>query len=179
MLGLERNQDQVKLAAYAPLFANAQHIIWNPNMIYPTTDGSFVSPSWNVQKLFSENRGKEVLKVDVATDSIELTRFRANRNDIQTNLIECVQASAMRADDGGIVLKLVNCSETPKRVAIRGLAGEVLRTVFTGKDRDAHNSLFEPDALKETAAAITLDHGDVLPPLSLVIYRARPSSVAR
>ena len=179
MLGLERNQDQVKLAAYAPLFANAQHIIWNPNMIYPTTDGAFVSPSWNVQKLFSENRGKEVLKVDVATDSIELTRFRANRNDIQTNLIECVQASAMRANDGGIVLKLVNCSETPKRVAIRGLAGEVLRTVFTGKDRDAHNSLFEPDALKETAAAITLDHGDVLPPLSLVIYRARPSSVAR
>ena len=69
-------------------------------MIYPTTDGSFVSPSWNVQKLFSENRGKDVLEVDVAGDSIEMTRFRAGRNDIQTNRIECVQASAMRMADG-------------------------------------------------------------------------------
>ena len=39
MLGLERNQDQVKLAAYAPLFANAQHTVWTPNLIYPMTLG--------------------------------------------------------------------------------------------------------------------------------------------
>ena len=170
MLGLERNQDQVKLAAYAPLFANAQHIIWNPNMIYPTTEGSFVSPSWNVQKLFSENRGTEVLKVGVKTDAIELTRFRAWKNDVQTNRLECVQASAMRTADGGIVLKLVNCAETPRRVEIRGVSGEVRRTVFTGPHRDAHNYPFEPEALKEKISGFQLSGGDVLPPLSLVIY---------
>ncbi len=170
MLGLERNQDQVKLAAYAPLFANAQHIVWTPNMIYPTTDGSFVSPSWTVQKLFSENRGTEVLQVGVKTDAIELTRFRAWKNDVQTNILECVQASAMRTADGGIVLKLVNCAETPKRVEVRGLSGKVRRTVFTGPHRDAHNSPFEPEALKESVSDFPLPCTDVLPPLSLVIY---------
>jgi len=170
MLGLERNQDQVKLAAYAPLFANAQHIVWTPNMIYPTTDGSFVSPSWTVQKLFSENRGTEVLKVGVKTDAIELTRFRAWENRVQTNVIDCVQASAMRTADGGIVLKLVNCAEAPKRVEVRGLFGKVRRTVFTGPHRDAHNSPFEPEALKEAVSDFPLPSTDILPPLSLVIY---------
>ena len=173
MLGLERNQDQVKLAAYAPLFANAQHIVWTPNMIYPTTDGSFVSPSWTVQKLFSENRGTEVLQVGVKTDAIELTRFRAWKNDVQTNILECVQASAMRTADGGIVLKLVNCAETPKRVEVRGLSGKVRRTLFTGPHRDAHNSPFEPEALKESVSDFPLPGMDALPPLSLVIYSQR------
>ena len=172
MLGLERNQDQVKLAAYAPLFANAQHIIWNPNMIYPTTDGSFVSPSWNVQKLFSENRGTEVLKVGVETDAIVLTRFRSGKNDVQTNVLECVQASAMSTAEGGIVLKLINCAETPKRVEIRGVSGEVRRTVFTGPHRDAHNSPSEPEALKEVVSEFALPGTDLIPPLSLVIYRS-------
>ena len=170
MLGLERNQDQVKLAAYAPLFANAEHIVWTPNMIYPTTDGLFVSPCWTVQKLFSENRGTEVLKVGVKTDAIELTRFRAWENRVQTNVIDCVQASAMRTADGGIVLKLVNCAETPKRVEVLGLSGKVRRTVFTGPHRDAHNSPFEPEALKESCSDFPLPGTDILPPLSLVIY---------
>ena len=139
-------------------------------MIYPTTDGSFVSPSWTVQKLFSENRGTEVLKVGVRTDAIELTRFRPWKNDIQTNILECVQASAMRTAGGGVVLKLVNCAETPKRVEVRGLSGRVRRTVFTGPHRDAHNSPFEPEALKETESHVTLPCTDILPPLSLVIY---------
>ena len=170
MLGLERNQSQVKLAAYAPLFANAQHIVWNPNMIYPTTDGSFVSPSWNVQKLFSENRGTDVVKVDVKTPSIRLTRFRAWKNDVQTNVIDCVQASAMRTAGGGTVLKLVNCAETPQRVEIRGLTGEAARTLFTGPGRDAHNAPFEPEALKEKTDRVRLPASLTLPPLSLSIY---------
>ena len=170
MLGLERNQSQVKLAAYAPLFANAQHIVWNPNMIYPTTDGSFVSPSWNVQKLFSENRGTDVVKVDVKTPSIRLTRFRAWKNDVQTNVIDCVQASAMRTAGGGTVLKLVNCAETPQRVEIRGLTGEAARTLFTGPGRDAHNAPFEPEALKEKTDRVRLPVSLTLPPLSLSIY---------
>ena len=170
MLGLERNQSQVKLAAYAPLFANAQHIVWNPNMIYPTTDGSFVSPSWNVQKLFSENRGTDVVKVDVKTPSIRMTRFRAWKNDVQTNVIDCVQASAMRTAGGGTVLKLVNCAETPQRVEIRGLNGEAARTLFTGPGRDAHNAPFEPEALKEKTDSVRLPATLTLPPLSLSIY---------
>ena len=173
MLGIERNQRQVKLAAYAPLFANAQHTVWTPNMIYPTTTGSFVSPSWTVQKLFSENRGKKVLKVDVETGTYETDTKFAWGKGVNHNVIEFVQASAIRDAAGDIILKLVNCTEKPQQVEIRGVAGSGTRTVFTGPDRLAHNSPAEPEALKETSAPFKLDGSDTLPPLSLVIYRLR------
>ena len=173
MLGIERNQSQVKLAAYAPLFANAQHTAWTPNMIYPTTTGSFSSPSWNVQKLFSENRGREVLKVSVETGTYETDTNFAWGKGVNHNVIENVQASAMRDAAGDIILKLVNCTEEAQRVEIRGVAGSGTRTVFTGPDRLAHNSPAEPEALKETSAPFKLEGTDTLPPLSLVIYRLR------
>ena len=173
MLGIERNQSQVKLAAYAPLFANAQHTAWTPNMIYPTTTGSFASPSWNVQKLFSENRGREVLKVSVETGTYETDTDFAWGKGVNHNVIENVQASAMRDAAGDIILKLVNCTEKAQQVEIRGVAGSGTRTVFTGPDRLAHNSPAEPEALKETSAPFKLDGTDTLPPLSLVIYRLR------
>ena len=173
MLGIERNQSQVKLAAYAPLFANAQHTAWTPNMIYPTTTGSFSSPSWNVQKLFSENRGREVLKVSVETGTYETDTNFAWGKGVNHNVIENVQASAMRDAAGDIILKLVNCTEKAQQVEIRGVAGSGTRTVFTGPDRLAHNSPAEPEALKETSAPFKLEGTDTLPPLSLVIYRLR------
>ena len=173
MLGIERNQSQVKLAAYAPLFANAQHTAWTPNMIYPTTTGSFASPSWNVQKLFSENRGREVLKVAVETGTYETDTDFAWGKGVNHNVIENVQASAMRDAAGDIILKLVNCTEKAQQVEIRGVAGSGTRTVFTGPDRLAHNSPAEPETLKETSAPFRLDGTDTLPPLSLVIYRLR------
>ena len=170
MLGLERNPAQVKLAAYAPLFAHVQHVAWSPNLIYHSGDGNFVNPSWNVQKLFSENRGAEVLKVSVETGTFEVDAGSAKRK--ARHVIENVQASAMRAADGTLVLKLVNCTESPQEVEIRGLSGRVARTVFTGPDRNAHNTPFDREALKEKTGDFMFAGSDTLPPLSLVIYRS-------
>ena len=171
MLGLERNQAQVKLAAYAPLFANAQHTVWMPNLIYTTTLGSFVNPSWTVQKLFSENRGVEVLAVDVETETFTTRSEKAWSKDVAEHTIEKIHASAMRAANGEIILKLVNCTEEPQEVEITGVAGNARKTLFTGPGRDAHNSPSEPDALAETVSDFILAGRDTLPPLSLAIYR--------
>ena len=173
MCGLERNQSQVKLAAYAPLFANAQHTVWTPNLIYPTTDGAFVNPSWTVQKLFSENRGAAVLPIAIETETFETHTTEPWSRGTFTNVIAKVQGSAMRAADGAIVLKLVNCSEEPQHVSIKGVSGPVSRTVFTGPGRDAHNSPAAPEALKEVSSDFALDGSDTLPPLALVIYRTK------
>ena len=171
MLGLERNQDQVLLAAYAPLFANAQHTTWTPNLIYPTTLGSFVNPSWTVQKLFSENRGAEVLRVEVDTPKFETYAPSVYARRGTQHAIEAVQASAVRCADGAIVVKIVNCAESPKTAALN-LKGEALRTVFTGPNADAHNSPSAPDALKESVSRIVLDGTPLaLPPLSLTIFK--------
>ena len=171
MMGLERNQNQVKLAAYAPLFANAQHTVWTPNMIYPTTLGSFVNPSWTVQKLFSENRGAEVLGVQVETECFETRTKEPWTKGERVNRIAKVQASAMRAADGGVILKLANCTEEPQAIRVEGVKGKAARTLLGGGDAMAHNSPADPEALKESVGEIDFDGTDTLPPLSLAIYR--------
>jgi alpha-L-arabinofuranosidase len=77
MTGIERNSDVVVMASYAPLFANLNNKSWNPDLIY--FDGSRVcgTPSYYVQKLFSENRGDVTLPVDVSVGAMESTRHGA------------------------------------------------------------------------------------------------------
>ena len=146
MVGLERNSDKVKLAAYAPLFANVEHTVWTPNMLYVSADRVFASPSWTVQKLFSENRGAEVLRCDVPSDAKDL------------------MASAMKAADGATVVKLVNYSAGEQSVGLN-LVGSASRTIFTGDGPSAHNSLYDLESLAERRDTVSLGGGELrLPP---------------
>ena len=61
MTGMERNADVVVMASYAPLFANVNYKKWNPDLINFDSSRVFGTPSYWVQKLFSENRGEAVL----------------------------------------------------------------------------------------------------------------------
>jgi alpha-L-arabinofuranosidase len=61
MTGLERNGDVVKMASYAPLLANVDHVQWRPDMIWFDNDESWNSASYEVQKLFMNNVGDRVV----------------------------------------------------------------------------------------------------------------------
>lgn len=61
MTGLQRNADVVKLASYAPLLSNESHVQWNPDAIWFDNDESWETPNWEVQKLFGNNVGDEVV----------------------------------------------------------------------------------------------------------------------
>ena len=69
MTGMERNSDVVQLASYAPLFANVNGIQWHPDLIYYDSSRCFGTPSYYVQKLFSQNRGDIVLPATVSITS--------------------------------------------------------------------------------------------------------------
>lgn len=71
MTGLERNSDVVAMAAYAPLFCNANHKRWPVNLINFDSTRWFGIPSYYVQKLFSEYRGDTVLPTTVEVGTIE------------------------------------------------------------------------------------------------------------
>lgn len=62
MVGLERNQDIVRLAAYAPLFENVHYAAWEPNLIAFDGLDSYGIPSYYVWRLFGQNRGDYVLE---------------------------------------------------------------------------------------------------------------------
>jgi alpha-L-arabinofuranosidase len=61
MTGLERNADIVRLASYAPLLANEDYVQWAPDMIWFNNHASWGSASYEVQKLFMNNVGDEVV----------------------------------------------------------------------------------------------------------------------
>ncbi|PKH40714.1 Alpha-L-arabinofuranosidase [Nocardioides alpinus] len=73
MTALQRNADVVKLASYAPLLANESHIQWNPDAIWFDNDESWETPNWEVQKLFGNNVGDEVVPstYDAPADAAE------------------------------------------------------------------------------------------------------------
>jgi alpha-L-arabinofuranosidase len=70
MTGIERNSDVVMMASYAPLFANLNNKSWNPDLIYFDSSRVYGTPSYYVQKLFSENRGDVVLPTAVSAPAV-------------------------------------------------------------------------------------------------------------
>ena len=61
LIGAERNQDVVNFISYAPFLENVNYSSWFPNMIRFNNTESFGIPSYYVWKLFSGNRGEDVL----------------------------------------------------------------------------------------------------------------------
>ncbi|MFJ8108626.1 alpha-L-arabinofuranosidase C-terminal domain-containing protein [Streptomyces sp. NPDC096132] len=61
MTGLERNADVVKLASYAPLFANEDYVQWSPDLVWLNNHASWNSANYEVQKLFMTNVGDRVV----------------------------------------------------------------------------------------------------------------------
>jgi len=117
--------------------------------------------------------------IDLSLDGgvyAELVRNRSfeDGNGVNTNVIENVQASAVRDRDGSVILKVANCTEEPQAIRVEGVKGQAVKTLFGGGDAMAHNSPAEPEALKESVSEIDFDGTDTLPPLSLVIYKFRP-----
>ncbi|PYI03250.1 alpha-L-arabinofuranosidase [Aspergillus sclerotiicarbonarius CBS 121057] len=69
MIGLERNSDVVKMAAYAPLLQHFGFTQWSPTLFgFDSTPNSLTpSPSYHVQRMFSTNRGETILPVHTTT----------------------------------------------------------------------------------------------------------------
>ena len=106
MTGLERNADVVRMASYAPLFANAQAWQWTPDMIWVNSLQSFATPNYYAQMLFSRNRGSIVLPVS-CDDSIA------------SGAAPTFFVSASRDDDAGeIIIKAVNAAPQSVETAV-------------------------------------------------------------
>ncbi len=137
MTGLERNADVVRMASYAPLFANSKAWQWTPDLIWVNSLQSFGTPNYYAQMLFSRNRGSVVLPVscvDAASGS-EAAKFYvcAARDDLA----------------GEIIVKAVNPSQASVEVAVQieGVAsvGPTAQSiVLASASLDDQNSFEDP-----------------------------------
>ncbi len=64
MTGMERNGDVVQLASYAPLFNRIGHSQWTPDMIWFDANHVVLTPTYYVQKMFSDFSGNDALELN-------------------------------------------------------------------------------------------------------------------
>lgn len=139
LVGVENNQDIVKLTAYAPLFQNADYTGWKPNLIVFNHSKVYGIPTYQVLSLFGRHRGSQVVTCKVECE---------NRLPVYQGI------PGIMCEKEGLVFK--NAKVNGKKVQLnRMIYGEEKQTddgmmfVFGGKNHhytgksDAWNKAFE------------------------------------
>ncbi len=148
MTGLERNADVVNMASYAPLFAHVEGWQWTPDLIWVNNMQSFGTPNYYVQKLYSTNKGTNVVpallngKALTGQDSL----YASAVIDKRTN---------------EVIIKLVNASgkEQTNNITLEGVQRSVSQgklTTLQSNDLNSVNSFDQTQNVvpKESSLAI-------------------------
>jgi alpha-L-arabinofuranosidase len=167
MTGMERNADVVNMASYAPLFAHVDGWQWTPDMIWVDNLKSYGTPNYYVQKLFSINKGTNVVPV-----------LRNNR--VLEGADSLYASAVIDKKTNDIIVKIVNASGKPQsnQVVIDGvkkLNSKATLTVLTGNPDDV-NSINEPTNVSPKDQQIQLKGKAVsltMQPYSLNVIRVK------
>lgn len=127
LTGMERNGDIVKLASYAPLFNRIGHSQWTPDMIWFDADKVVLTPSYYVQKIFSDYSGSEAIALNGQEKEL--------RN--QKLYVSVVKDGEKK------IIKIVNGGETEKVVDLVDEAGNPLKINGQSIILQAKNGLYK------------------------------------
>jgi len=144
LTGLERNADVVRMASYAPLFANTEAWQWTPDLLWVDSLHVVRTPSYYVQSLFAQNRGDRVLPAALG----QMSGGEARR---------LFAAAAFDAASREVILKLVNATGAASVLSVElagatRLAGGTL-TVLRADDLKAENTMENPEKVAPHAMA--------------------------
>jgi alpha-L-arabinofuranosidase len=145
LTGAERNSDIVVGTMYAPIIVNENAPNWGTNMLGINASGSYGSPSYWVQQMFSTNRGANVVGSQLGTGS---------------GLKQVVTATTTKRGTT-FYIKIVNFSSQRQsaRITLDGvtsLAPKGTLTTLTGPDAGASNTLTSPEVIVPATSTITL-----------------------
>lgn len=133
LTGVERNADVVQLASYAPLFAHIDGWQWTPDLIWVDNLNVFVTPSYHVQKMYSTNKGTDVVP------------FLRDGNNI-TGQDNIYGSAVVDKNTNELVLKIINVGESTEQLnidlkGIKKSQGKAEVTVLQHDDPLAHNEV--------------------------------------
>ncbi|WP_294286414.1 alpha-L-arabinofuranosidase C-terminal domain-containing protein [uncultured Chryseobacterium sp.] len=166
MTGLERNADVVTMTSYAPLFAHAEGWQWTPDLIWFNNLKSYATPNYYVQKLFSNNKGTEVLKI-------------TDHGKPVTGQDQLYATAVKDADGKETIIKLVNTDAKSKSVTINPanlkFGNTLTKITLTAPQLSTENS-FENEPIQPKEETIRLKKGKMImeiPAQSLVILKVK------
>jgi alpha-N-arabinofuranosidase len=167
MTGLERNAEVVHLTSYAPLMAHEEAWQWSPDMIWFNNLDAYGSANYQVQKLFSLNKGTDLL--NITKEGKPLT----GQNNLYASAVKDVNTKEL-------IVKLVNTAATAQEVTIdlKGSKLESKGTVvtLTSANLTDENSFATPVKISPTTSEYKLK-GDKapmnLPPYSVTVLKLK------
>ena len=158
-IGMERNQDIVRLASYAPMNENIHFAAWAPNLIAFDNRYSYGIPSYYIWKLFGSNRGERVLRIEEETPTVY--RFASGMPSIVGNVSmrfrnpvwqgEAVKPShhvlgyAIPEEDGYVIRQGDESQAEMRFLEHRGMTESSL--IILGDDEGSRSGTFETDVL--------------------------------
>lgn len=166
MTGLERNAAVVNMASYAPLFAHLEGWQWAPDLIWYDNLHSYGTPSYYVQKLYSNNKGTKVVPITLGKDVV------AGQDSIYASAV-------IDTETKELIVKIVNASgnKAVKDIQLEGaakLAKAGTLTVMQSSDMKQVNSIENPAGLSPKTQSFS-PKGKIikaeLPPYSFAVYR--------
>ncbi|MES2773722.1 MAG: alpha-L-arabinofuranosidase C-terminal domain-containing protein [Bacteroidota bacterium] len=168
LTGLERNADVVTMASYAPLFAHAEGWQWAPDMIWVDNLRSFGTPNYYVQKLYSLNKGSQVVPT-LINDSII-----AGKNGLYAS-------SCIDKQTNEVILKLVNTSDKEqayeaKMDGIKKMPKQANVTVLKSADLLTINTLDNPTTIAPQESVMDIKGKNIglsLAPYSFTVIRVK------
>ena len=168
MTGLARNADVVSLCSYAPLFAHVDAWQWTPDLIWFDNLKSFGTANYYVQKLYSNNKGSQVLPM------------LWNREPL-TGQDGLYGSAAMDQRTDEIILKLINASNKEVKQSIRldvrkQVSPKATLSVLKSNSTEDVNSLEQPKLVAPVEQVFTVQGKmikAVLAPNSFSVYRIK------
>ena len=182
MVGLERNQDKVRLASYAPLFQHVRYGSWYPNLIIYDNCRSYAIPTYYAWRLFGGNRGSRVVASEEEVRKIPYdihglpalsgddgARYRNPVwNGAPVKPSRCILAEAEETADREITV--FRKTDSGKRE----YPFKLYPLVTLGEDPECRQGVFEVDAFCEEGKDIAL--GILVSPKPLSYYdRTNPN----
>jgi alpha-N-arabinofuranosidase len=166
MTGLERNADVVTMTSYAPLLAHADGWQWTPDLIWFNNLNSYATPNYYVQKLFSNNKGTDLIKIS------EKGKALTGQNNLY--------ASAVKDNKSGeTIVKIVNSNAyqtsveiTPKNIKPGSQMTKIILTASALQDENN----FQTENIKPVEETSVLKKGKIsadIPASSLVILKIK------
>lgn len=148
MTGLERNAAVVNMASYAPLFAHDEAWQWRPDLIWVNNIQSYGTTDYYVQKLFSLNKGTNV--VNVFRDGKALT----GQDSLYVSAV-------IDKNTNDVIIKVVNASgkEQTNMIKLDGskkFASEGTVTTLQSDDLNSENSFTNPMNVSPVESKITI-----------------------
>ncbi|MEZ4828918.1 MAG: alpha-L-arabinofuranosidase C-terminal domain-containing protein [Bacteroidia bacterium] len=165
MTGLERNADVVYLTSYAPLFAHAEGWQWTPDLIWFDNLASYGTPNYYVQKLFSNNKGTDLLRITEGEKPL-------------TGQGQLYATAVLDREKGEFVVKIVNTAGNSQEATINIKGGkakpEAKVTTLSAPGLEAVNGFANPQNIYPTEKTVAAGPKSVsltLPASSMTVIR--------